>query len=397
MEKTFYDFFKDYYYDFWNYDFLLKNPHIKAHEIIEIATRSHLNYIPTSNPNLTIEFISKYPNLPWNFNGINGLATNPNLTKEDMYKILKGELNCRDIFNDETIDRVIDRMPLVANPSVDMEIMEAEEFKELLEQCSNNDLLFDPYLEQFSKNPNLTWEYISKNPQIKWNYGAISEHPCITFEIFRSNPQFKWKLFNFSRNPNITWKIIKSNPSIEWDVRGVSGNPNITLNHVLNNSNYFWNFHYLLANPNIIWEHIEILTDFADRLRLEEIEKNKLVPGSYKGYWSHLQKRPQINFWFKTVFSRNPNLTPTILYKYNHKKTIWNIIEICRNPMSQPFKNKNAKKIQKWYRKYKMNYFRKNAIIKAFIIKEWFDNPDNPVSKKLREKWFKLGILSEII
>lgn len=53
--------------------------------------------------------------------------------------------------------------------------------------------------------------------------------------------------------------------------------------------------------------------------------------------------------------------------------------------------------IQRWNKSKKINYKKMIQIQKAYVVKDWFDSPSNPVSNKLRENWFKLGILRDIL
>lgn len=73
---------------------------------------------------------------------------------------------------------------------------------------------------------------------------------------------------------------------------------------------------------------------------------------------------------------------------------IWKIKDI-----ENDFKTKieSIVKIQNWFRKYRFNSIRKTTIMKAYILKSWFESPDNPVTTKLRENWFHKGILCEIL
>ena len=77
----------------WNqywFDFILK------HE-----DKVHWNYI-SRNPNLTLEFIEKYPNKPWNW-GRFGISSNRNLTLEWIEKYPNKHWEWKDIYNNSKL------------------------------------------------------------------------------------------------------------------------------------------------------------------------------------------------------------------------------------------------------------------------------------------------------
>ena len=134
----------------------------------------------SSNPNLTINFIKKYPNKDWSWSII---SCNSNITMED----------------------------IESHPEY------AWDYKSI------------------SKNPNLTENFINKYFDQDWNWDGISENPNINFDIVQKHFNWSWDYFELSRHPNITCDIIESNPDLPWDWIGISYNKNLTQEFIRKN------------------------------------------------------------------------------------------------------------------------------------------------------------------
>ena len=112
--------------------------------------------------------------------------------------------------------------------------------------------------EEFSANPNITWEIIQENPAILWDWDKISVNQSITWEIIRANPNRPWNWFFVSCNPNITWEIIQANFNDErWNWSGISYNPNISLDIVEANLNLPWNWVCIAKNPRMYHDYFQ--------------------------------------------------------------------------------------------------------------------------------------------
>jgi hypothetical protein len=304
--------------------------------------------IPTQislNPNINIELVKNNPEYKWD---IQALCQNPSITWEDIME------------NRETIFGEID-----------------------------DETITEEYMKNINLTPELAYspEFLDKCPEWLKNEEVIS-NPNFTFEHFKKHTEVGWKIN--MHNPNLTWEIVKSNPD------------------------YKWNYDMLSLNPNIEWQHIKehIKTDIENdwgynfslnsNLNMKIIRENKELPWCWRQlchnsafYWEDLPELQHLFciFDFNKVvrnFSSNPNLTLEILD--NNIDLNWNfdlIFEISR-------KKTSVNKIGKWFKTQSNSYKIKYSIQKAYAIKSWFDCPDNPISSKLREKWFKLGILTEI-
>lgn len=67
----------------------------------------------------------------------------------------------------------------------------------------------------------------------------------------------------------------------------------------------------------------------------------------------------------------------------------WDWGHISKNPMNQPYKTKYAKKIQQWFRKINLQYKKRVCLQLALVVHDWYYNPDNKVTSKLRFERFK--------
>ena len=100
----------------------------------------------SSNPNITMEFIEKYPDKPWDWYVI---SHNPNITIE-----------------------FIEKYP--AKP-------------------------WD--WSSISRNPNITINFLEKNFDKPWDWSSISSNPNITMEFIEKYPDKPWSWYWISRNP----------------------------------------------------------------------------------------------------------------------------------------------------------------------------------------------------
>ena len=182
----------------------------------------------------------------------------------------------------------------------------------------------------FSKNKNLTLEFIKLNYQYEWKWEVLLTNPVITLDFF-DNLVVKYKYFYYSKNPNLTsdyilkhknedwnWGAwgISSNPSISlelltlpraWDYSFLSSNPAITEEYVRHNMDRRWNIERLVTNPSISREF------------LREIQ---FIPNENYYYYvtpEELEKEgfPNMTIWYE--LSSNPNITPEFIEKYIDK------------------------------------------------------------------------------
>ena len=110
--------------------------------------------IISDNPNITMEFIEKYPNKPWSW-------------------------------------------LQYLNSNITMEIIEKYPNK----PWSWNDI---------SENPNITMEFIEKYPNKPWDWAYISENPNITMEIIEKYPDKPWDCIGYLVIQILLWKLLKS-------------------------------------------------------------------------------------------------------------------------------------------------------------------------------------------
>ena len=123
----------------------------------------------SSNPNITMDIIEKYPNKPWVWSDI---SYNPNLTME------------------------------------------------IIEKYSDKLLIWNA----ISRNPNITIEIIENNPDKPWDWYYISFNPNITVDIIEKYPDKPWNWNSISWNPNITIEFIEKKLDNTWDWSYISQN-----------------------------------------------------------------------------------------------------------------------------------------------------------------------------
>ena len=123
----------------------------------------------STNPNITIEIIEKYPNVLWCWRG---LSINPNITMEMIEK-----------YSDKNWD-----------------------------------------WSGISNNPNITMEFIENRSDKPWDWEWISRNPNITMEMIENNLDKPWDWYWISKNPNLTMDFIERHPDKPWEWNYISEN-----------------------------------------------------------------------------------------------------------------------------------------------------------------------------
>lgn len=140
-------------------------------------------YNLSSNPNISLDFIRKNLDKPWNWDK---LLYNPNITWESIKEFNK-----------------LDYWYLSCIPIVTWDIVKSS---------SNLGINWDFYL--LSRNPNISWEIINENIFEPWDWFQLSKHPNITFEDILTNLDAPWNWSGVSLNPNLTCSIVEENSDI---------------------------------------------------------------------------------------------------------------------------------------------------------------------------------------
>jgi hypothetical protein len=205
----------------WNWRRITENPNILFDDLLEGMTdaNSGLWWSISENSNLTLDVIERNIDKPWVWMVI---SKNANLTWD---------------FVQAHSEKSWDWTALSAHKCVTWEIIQSN--------------LDKPWRWAFvCRNPNITLEHILEMPSVDWYQAALN--PNITLEIFQSNAaRFERCYCHFSKNPNLTWDFVKANPYRNWDWSALSKHPNVTWEIIRNNLEKPWDWTCISGNPNI--------------------------------------------------------------------------------------------------------------------------------------------------
>jgi uncharacterized protein with HEPN domain len=241
----------------------------------------------SSNKNITMEIVSTYPKLPWDYNA---LSRNPNLTVDFIRK------NPRKRFSWQHIS---------ANRAMTPEIVEA-----------NRDLPWDFHF--MSVNPSITLEYVRAHPHRDWNMQwvasnrGITPHPSLDFQAM-------------SRNPNVTEEFIEEHIDANWDWGFLSSKKNVSLEFIEAHMDKPWDWYVRLSqNPNMTM-------DFVKRHRARFVIDLPYIVPRLSGLLN--EEGDDFNEDGLVVISyglgANPVVTPELLVKHIDKE--WNWGDLSRN------------------------------------------------------------------
>ena len=137
----------------------------------------------SSNPNLTLGTVKKFPNLPWNeFVLSKHLQITPEiyLENKDFDWDIAG-ICCNPCFGPEWF-------PIIGIDNVDW--------------------------GWYSKNRSLDWSIVLQYQNKPWNWDYISLNKTLTWEQVNQRPfRFPWTWWGLARNPNTPWSELLRNPS----------------------------------------------------------------------------------------------------------------------------------------------------------------------------------------
>ena len=273
----------------WDWKWLIKYTDIMVERFIPFNLIEKYyykwNYHALSyNPNLTKEFILKYPYQFWDKNCLSKYNIN-NFPEKGIVKnkciLINDDL--KKIFNNENISHFIKSFYHV----------------------NTEQIKYSFTIEEY--------ELIIKN-----TYGGKVEK-YIQLDLIKKY-KYKWDYQLLSKNPNLTEKFILKHPAKEWNIKYLINNNKITDFNALSKFNYLyssiirkypnkpWDWEWIIENTNI---------NIEDCIPFDLIEK-------YKDKW---------DYYF---LSRNSNLTEEFIMKYPYKN--WNIIKLIKNNKITDFK-----------------------------------------------------------
>ena len=192
-------------------------------------------YYLSKNPNITEEFILKYPYKNWD---IKYLIKNNKITD---FKALSKFINITEYIIDNYPNKPWDWKWIIENTNISVE---KHIQLDLIKKYS-----YKWNYKKLSKNPNITKEFILKYPYQNWNNKInksqewiientnISVEKYIQLDLIEKYP-YKWNYYYLSKNPNITKEFILKYPYQNWDIEYLINNNKITDFKILSKFKY---------------------------------------------------------------------------------------------------------------------------------------------------------------
>ena len=289
---------------YWHRPSISINPGIKPYDILKNLDLPWSLLDIEENPNITMEFVNEI-SLPNNFTGFySRLSGRSTITMEDIENNLHLPWNFYNIIENPNI--TLDfynkyRNRFKGHTAYHLRMLSKSKYTtlEMIKNFPNSEYwgFYD-----VSENPNLTFEFINENLDKKgWNWKYISTNMKVTMKDIEKYPDFKWDYWYISSNEGITIKDVKNHPELPWNWYYISLNPNITIKDVKNHPELPWNYYCLSRNPSIT---------------MKDIESNPDIP------------------WVFDCISNNPNLTFEFFKKHSDKK--WDINAILYQNSFKP-------------------------------------------------------------
>ena len=314
----------------WDWEWLIQNTNIHIEKYIPLSLIEKYLYkwyylYLSKNPNITEEFILKYPYQYWD---IKYLIKNNKITD---FNALSKFININQYIINNYPDKPWDWEWLIKNTIIYVE-----------RYIPFN--LIEKYLDKWnywklSKNQNITEDFILKYPNQNWNmcfliknnkitdFNALSKFRNIYEDIIDKYPNKQWDWEWLIENTDINVENYIPFNLIEkyldkWDYYYLSKNPNLTEKIILKYPNQNWDIKYLIKNNKI--------TDFNALTRFKYINKkiiNKYLDKSWD--WKWLIENTNIRVENYYHLSKNPNLTEEFILKYPYKD--WDIEYLIKN------------------------------------------------------------------
>ena len=249
--------------DMWDYSKLSTNPNLTIDVIIRYPSKEWNWKSISKHPGISMEDICNHPELPWDYYY---LSSNPNL---NITFILSVSTTMRELFNWNAL-------------STNLSINAILNYPELPWDFSN-----------ISYNPNLTIDLIIQNPNKKWDWSAVSSNPGITMQDIMNHPEYPWNRY-VNRNPNLNIEMVNYFPSIfPWQWYYITKSPYVTMQDIMNHPEYPWDWDNVSSNPNF---NMEII-----------------------------MKLPNV-LWNKTIISNSPYISVFDIIKYPDFPWRWDVI-----------------------------------------------------------------------
>lgn len=196
------------------------------------------------NPNITQDFIKRYPDKPWIIDNNKYITRTVNNYLDDDYDTFTIKLN------------EYEKWAVISQDlTITLDFIE-----------KNIDMPFNWHF--ISRNPNITIDFIKKYPNVQWNWRNISENKGISMNDIEMNPDMPWNLNGISCNPNLTSEFIEKYPENRsasdksWNWELISQNPNINIEYIEKKyvsciSSSEWKWVIISRSPSITFDFIE--------------------------------------------------------------------------------------------------------------------------------------------
>ena len=227
----------------------------------------NLEYL-SSNPNLTLEFINKHPNVKY---PTNMSQDGPHDGQWNWARISKNPAMTIDIIKSNR-HLPWDWNCILYNPNITKDIVgtfDGPDWNQLKHYFGHTTEIhkWEHYKNSLDKMQSHNWMLVSKYENVplqtifdtpdgslnnnlpKWDWRVVSCREDVTFEIIMSNKHLPWNWKYVSINPNITWEIIMANKRIPWHWSMISGNCNITPTIIARNIEKPWSLEMICRNP----------------------------------------------------------------------------------------------------------------------------------------------------
>lgn len=297
----------------WNYINLSHNRNIYLEDIekykkpiIDNPIAPFSAYEISFNPNITLDFVLKYPNLKWDWRGLS---------------------------------KNIPIWDILSHPELPWDWIE------LISEEKIQDLDFILKLPKNKWNWDLlSWKLpvniIFEHKELPWNYEELSSNKTVNMEVVKSHPEIKWYFQQLSTFINL--KEIIANPDYKWNYQLVSSNPTLTAEYLLQNLDKHWKWDLLYSNTNV---NFDILAD-SDINLTPYLPLKRSIIRVYKAltakfilkYFDIFQLRDVLDDYDWGVIFKNGTITiddviahPELIYDYdifshNTKLELWYVL-----------------------------------------------------------------------
>ena len=314
----------------WNWKWIIENTNIKLEKYIPLNLISNKYirdyYKLSENPNITEEFILKYPYQNWN---IKYLIDNNKITDFNSLSKFKHQNNI--IYNYQ--NKPWDWEWLIENTSIDIgKCIPINLFKKNTRNYYS-----------LSKNPNLTEEFILKYPYKNWDIKyLIKNNKIIDFKALSKFKYIDKYIINNYPNKPWDWKWLLENTDINIPIGKYQNiynqwTPDPTKEFILKHPNKNWDIEYLIESNKI--------TNFNTLTKFKNITEYIIEEYSDKQWdWEWLTENTEIiiekyisldliekykNILYYYTLSKNPNITEEFILKYPYKN--WDIEYLIEN------------------------------------------------------------------